>query len=57
MAVLYTEAGLPTRTLQELGGWSDIRLVERYTRKLSVRAQTVERHSPVYALLSFNNDS
>lgn len=55
MAVLYTEAGLPTRTLQELGGWSDIRLVERYTRKLAVRAQTVERHSPVYALLAFDD--
>ena len=55
MAVLYTEAGLPTRTLQELGGWSDIRLVERYTRKLAVRAQTVERYSPVYSLLAFDD--
>ncbi len=56
MAVLYTEAGLPSRTLQELGGWSDIRLVERYTKRLAVRARTVEKHSPVYTLMSWADD-
>jgi integrase/recombinase XerD len=45
MATLLTENGAPTRTVQILGGWSDIRMVERYTRKL--KPEDIERWSPV----------
>jgi integrase/recombinase XerD len=50
MATLFTEQGCPTRLVQVLGGWEDIRMVERYTRTL--RPQQVDIYSPLsgYAL-------
>ena len=44
-ATLMTEAGAPTRVVQELGGWANIREVERYTRSLSVT--DIEAYSPI----------
>lgn len=45
MATLLTESGAPSRLVQELGAWSDIRMVERYTRRL--RADQIEQYSPL----------
>ena len=45
MATLFTEGGCPTRMVQLLGGWEDIRMVERYTRNL--RPQQVDVYSPL----------
>ena len=53
MACEYISAGVPTRIVQVLGAWSDIRLVERYTRQLTIHAQSVEDGSPVLAALRF----
>jgi site-specific recombinase XerD len=50
MAVLLTERDAPTRLVQVLGGWSDIRMVERYTRK--VQPGQIDRFSPVKAALA-----
>ena len=33
-ACISTEAGTPSRVLQDLGRWADIRMVERYTQAL-----------------------
>jgi len=44
-ATLMIEAGAPTRVVQELGGWSNVREVERYTRSLSVT--DIEAYSPL----------
>lgn len=43
MALLLTEEGAPTRLVQVLGGWEDIRLVERYTARL--QAKQIDRYS------------
>jgi len=45
MATLLIQNGAPTRLVQELGGWSDIQMVERYTRTL--RPQQIEQYSPL----------
>ncbi len=45
MATLLTENGAPTRLVQQLGGWNDIRMVERYTRRL--KPKDIERWSPI----------
>lgn len=49
MATLLTEAGAPTRLVQELGGWEDIRMVERYTRRL--RRGEIDRYSAVTSIM------
>lgn len=36
-ACISTEAGAPSRVVQAIGGWNDIRMVERYTKALRVR--------------------
>lgn len=50
MATLLIEAGAPTRLVQELGAWDDIRMVERYTQNL--KTQDIEKYSPVVRALS-----
>jgi site-specific recombinase XerD len=50
MATLLTEAGAPTRLVQKLGAWDDIRMVERYTQNL--KTQDIEKYSPVVRALS-----
>jgi integrase len=45
MATLLVDAGAPTRLVQELGAWSDVRMVERYTRNL--KADQIEKYSPL----------
>lgn len=45
MATLLIERGAPTRMVQELGGWEDIRMVEHYTRKL--KPQNIEQFTPL----------
>jgi site-specific recombinase XerD len=46
MAMLLTEAHAPTRLVQVLGAWDDVRMVERYTRKL--KAQQINAFSPIH---------
>lgn len=48
MAVLLIEAGAPTRLVQVLGGWDDIRMVERYTQTL--KPSQIDRYSPIRSL-------
>jgi len=50
-ALLLVEAGAPTRLIQEMGGWSDLRQVERYTRALNT-AKLAHKYSSVDNLLS-----
>lgn len=45
MAVLLIEQGAPTRLVQVLGGWDDIKMVERYTATL--RPSQIDRYSPL----------
>ncbi len=45
MALLLIENGAPTRLVQELGGWNDVRMVERYTRNL--KPCQIDRYSPL----------
>lgn len=45
MATLLIEGGAPTRLVQELGKWADIRMVERYTRTL--KPSQINKFSPV----------
>lgn len=45
MAMLLTKNGAPSRLVQKLGGWEDIRQVERYTRNLE--PEQIDRYSPV----------
>jgi len=45
MAMLLTQNGAPSRVVQELGGWEDIRMVERYTR--SLKPGQIDRYSPL----------
>lgn len=47
MACLYSQAGLPDRTIMLLGGWKSIGTFIRYTRTLQPRVEDVERFSPV----------
>lgn len=48
-ACLLVEGGAPTRLVQELGGWADVRQVERYTQALD--AQRLARQwSPMDAI-------
>lgn len=54
-AVALTLNGAPSRIVQILGGWSDIQMVERYTRSLddgSAAAAAVARYSPVAAVVA-----
>jgi len=44
-ATIAIAAGAPTRTVQLAGGWSDLRMVERYTQALE-RNQLHDRWSP-----------
>jgi site-specific recombinase XerD len=53
MAMLLTEADAPSRLVQKLGGWDDIRMVERYTRTL--KPQQIDRYSPVKTALETLN--
>lgn len=51
-AAAATLAGMPSRMVQLLGGWSNIRMVELYTRALAANSETVKmfrRFSPVTA--------
>lgn len=51
-AAAVTLAGMPSRMVQLLGGWSNIRMVELYTRALLANNETVKmfrRFSPVTA--------
>ncbi len=50
-AILLVEAGAPTRLIQEMGGWSDLRQVERYTRALETQ-KLAHRYSAVDRLLN-----
>ena len=50
-AILLVEAGAPTRLIQEMGGWSDLRQVERYTRALETQ-KLAQRYSAVDRLLN-----
>jgi site-specific recombinase XerD len=45
MATLLIKNGAPTRLVQELGSWADIRMVERYTRNL--KPEQIETFSPI----------
>lgn len=45
-ATLLIEAGAPSRLVQEMGGWSDLRQVERYTRALETR-RLAQNYSPI----------
>jgi len=45
MATLLTIAGAPSRLVQVLGGWEDIRMVERYTRDLEI--PDIDNYSPI----------
>jgi integrase/recombinase XerD len=45
MATLLTERGAPTRLVQRLGGWGDIRMVERYTRNL--KPGQIDQYTPL----------
>lgn len=45
MAMLLTAQGAPSRLVQELGAWDDIRMVERYTRRL--RPSQIDQYSPI----------
>lgn len=45
MATLLIENGAPTRLVQVMGGWEDIRMVERYTRNL--KTESIDEFSPV----------
>lgn len=49
MATLLTDAGAPTRLVQELGGWEDIRMVERYTRK--IKKGQIDRYSAITTIM------
>jgi integrase/recombinase XerC len=49
MATLLIEAGAPTRLVQDLGGWEDIRIVERYTHQ--VHREQIDRYSAVSAIM------
>lgn len=49
-ATLMTENGMPTRAVQKQGGWTDIRMVERYTQNLQI--SLIERHSPIIKIMS-----
>lgn len=50
MATLLTEAGAPSRLVQELGGWSDIRMVQRYTE--AIRPGQIEKYSPIRSIMN-----
>lgn len=54
MATLLTEAGAPSRLVQELGGWSDIRMVERYTR--AIQPSQIEKYSPIRSIMQDTPD-
>lgn len=59
-AVALTLNGAPSRIVQILGGWSNIQMVEVYTRALDASAEAaaaVARYSPVAAVVSRNGDS
>ncbi len=45
MAMLLTEKGAPSRVVQELGAWSDIRMVQRYTRNL--KPNQIDQYTPL----------
>jgi integrase len=51
-ATLATENGAPTRVVQEAGGWSSIRMVERYTQRL--RTEAIAPFSPVDRLMDIH---
>ncbi|MBU0490860.1 MAG: tyrosine-type recombinase/integrase [Chloroflexi bacterium] len=44
-ACISTEAGAPSRVVQKIGRWSDIRMVERYTMALQAR-RLYKQYSP-----------
>lgn len=45
MAMLLTKNGAPSRLVQELGAWDDIRMVERYTRNLE--PDQIDQYTPL----------
>lgn len=49
MATLLTEAGAPTRLVQLLGGWENIKMVELYTRRLHIGQ--MDRFSAVRSIM------
>ena len=50
MACIGTELGAPSRVIQLAGGWSDIKLVERYTKALNSNIFSTT-YSPITALI------
>jgi len=54
-ATIALKAGASTRELQLLGGWSDVRLVERYTLALQVSPEEFEAHSPVNRVMGLGS--
>jgi integrase len=48
-ATIATERGAPTRLVQAAGRWSDIRMVERFTR--TIRVEALAPYSPVDCVL------
>ena len=55
MAVLLIEAGAPTRLVQVLGGWDDIRMVERYSQAL--KPSQIDRYSPIREIVGIDLNS
>lgn len=53
MATELTENGAPTRLVQVLGGWSDVKMVERYTKKL--KPSKIDKYSPFESVASTYN--
>lgn len=51
MATLLTELGAPSRLVQKLGRWDDIRMVERYSQRL--KAGQIDRYSPIVSLMAW----
>lgn len=51
-ATLATEEGAPTRMVQLAGGWKSIRMVERYTRNLSL--DNMKKYSPINSVMGLS---
>lgn len=50
MCMLLIEAGAPSRIVQVLGGWEDLKMVERYSRNLKPKTEQIDRYSPLLDL-------
>lgn len=54
-AVIAHRAKAPTRMVQLWGGWSDLKLVERYTQTLELDPDDFEPHSPVNRVMGLSS--